>query len=121
MDGHVISILISAREDNLASDRKGTEVLMLGQCGNEENILVLEWHISHSAIEYALNIKREYLLGAVGLHTAQNSLADKSLFFKACRTLNQATNRSNLIAQLVHARAEHGALDLYHILITIED
>ena len=121
LDGHVLSILIGAGEDDLTIDGKGTEVLVLSDGGDEEYIFVLQGDIGRGAIEDALDIDGEHFLRAVGLHAAHDGTAAHRLFRQATGHLEQRAHTVDLLTQTIHAGTEDGTLDLDHVLITVDD
>ena len=118
-NGHIVSILIGAREDNLTLDGQGAKVVMVSLCGDEEHVLVLQGNVSLAAIQDALQIDGQHLLRTVRLHAAHDSTTGQSLLGESLTTFYQRLDAEHLLAQLIHARTEYSTLDFDHVLIAV--
>ena len=94
---------------------------MLGQRGDEEDILVLQRYISGCALHDALQVNRQDLLGAVGLHTTNDSPGNHSTLSETIGILNQCAHTRHLLTQIIHTRTENGTLHLNHVLEAVDD
>ena len=89
--------------------------------GHEEHVVLLQGHIGHAALHDAVYIYGYYLQGTVGLHTVHHGMGRKCLLGAALGMLYERANTGYVAAHLVFAGAEHGSLDLDHVLVAIQD
>ena len=92
---------------------------MFGNGRDEQDILILQLDVSLRTLHDALQIDGDDLLGAVGLQTTQYGTVGHSLRRQPLSTLQQTLHTVHLVAQLVHARTSHSAIDLHHILVEV--
>ena len=94
---------------------------MLCHRRDKEHVFILKGNISSRTVEDAFQVDRDNLLGAIRLHTAQDSTRDHGFFCYTVCHLNQGAYATDFVAQLVHAGTEYGSLDFYHVLKTVVD
>ena len=117
LDGLVVGKLILARELHLTMDGHRTTAHRLDAIRDEELILVLQWHISHSTCHDAIDIDRDDTTRTIGLHAMQDGTIDKGILGETTSLLNQRTD-GRAVAQTIHTSMEDSTGNRNRVLVT---
>ena len=110
-------ILIGAGVGYFTMYGDGLVLLLLLVAGNVEHVLVLDGNVRHRTFQDAVDVDAHHLERSVGLGAVHHAMLADGFLGQSSGCLNQGFHRVDLAAHLVHARTEHGANDLHHILI----
>ena len=111
----VSSIFISTGELHFTvnGDDRLNLHLLLG--GNKQHIFVLQGDVGHRSVQDSLNVDSYDLQRAVCLLPVHDGMGGESILGKSLSLFEQRLHAARLLAQLVHARPEHGTFHLNHV------